>query len=107
MIKLFLNEIKDRYIRENFQKLSDLLANQPFLSEKSKWTFFQYTFAAAVTNFTIPHGLKFIPKDVVQLSATDGMVVTWNFSEFDRTNINVTTDGPGTVRAVIGYYQEG
>lgn len=68
---------------------------------------FELTFEEAQTNLKLPHGLGFAPKDVIQTSLTGSGTLTWNYSLFDKTDLNLTTTGPCTVRAFIGTYQAG
>jgi hypothetical protein len=104
VIKFFLAEIADRYVRENFQKISDYLQSDLFA--RGKFSFFEYSFTAAAANLTLPHGLKFTPKDVIELHASNGVTVTWHYDNFTRTTIELSSSGAGTVRAYIGRYGE-
>ena len=104
MIDLFINEISDPPTRENFRRIFEAFKTKVFL--KGDWRFVEIPFLGAVTNFKFPHGLSFIPKDVIQTSKTGAGSITFNYSSFDRTNISITTTGACTVRAFIGSYRE-
>lgn len=62
------------------------------------------------TNAThlVPHGLGFLPTDVIQTSVVGGTVV-WNYASFTTTNLSLTISGVATggctVRAFIGAYK--
>lgn len=105
MIKLFVNEIEDGIIRDNFRRLQKELTETQIIL-KGQWRFVELTFEAAVTNFKYPHKLNFVPKDVIQTATSGAMAVIWNYDLFDRTNIDITTSEGGTVRAFIGSYAE-
>lgn len=104
MINLRIEEIQDAATRENFQKLEEIFKVFPLL--KGEWRFITLTFTGAVTNYKYIHGLGFIPKDVIQTSKTGAGTLTWNYSSFNRTSIDITTTGACSVRAFIGSYKE-
>jgi hypothetical protein len=102
MLKLFFKEIIDNYVRENFKRLEAYLMSQAILS--GNWRFVEITFAAAVTNSKYKHNLNFTPRDVIQTSKTGAGTLTWNYSLFDETNLDITTTDACVVRAFIGKY---
>lgn len=104
MIKFFLQEIKDLFVRENFISLNRLLRSEATL--KGNFKFFTYTFTAAATGATIQHTFGFVPKDVILLSVTNGATVTFNYDNFTRTTIEVTSDAATTFRAFFGKYED-
>lgn len=104
MINLRLEEITDPLIRDNFLRLDRALKEFTFL--KGNWRFVEIEFAGAVTNYKFPHGLNFMPRDVLQTSKTGAGSLTWNYDSFDRTNLDITTTGACTVRAFVGSYRE-
>ena len=107
--EFILKDVDDVYIRENFKRLTVFLQEFPLF--RGEWAFFEKTFTAAVTDLDIAHGLGFTPKDVI-LTGVSGAgvtgfgIITFNFDEFDETNINVTTTGACTVRFFLGAYKE-
>ena len=106
MIKLLVKETVDEITRQNMQRIQkEFTETQVIL--KGEWKFFSITFAGAVTNFKYPHKFTFTPKDVLQTSVTGAGSVTWNYSLFDKTNLDITTTGACVVRAFIGSYLEG
>lgn len=103
MILLKLSkDIEDESSRDNFKKLQDFLSSIPLL--KGDFKFFEISVSSAVTNFKFKHNLSFIPMDVLQTYVSGGVSVTWNYDSFDRTNVDITTDGATTIRAFIGRY---
>jgi hypothetical protein len=110
-LNLYIREIADYFLRENFRKISDLEKERPFLSEN--FTFFEITLTGNITNFRYKHNLNYTPKDVVTLHvSTSGSTVgtlTWNYKSFDATFLDLTTASWGasdtiTIRAFIGRY---
>jgi hypothetical protein len=106
MIKLLVKEIEDDRSRENFKRIQkEFTENQIIL--KGQWRFFELIFTGAVTNFKQKHLLTFVPKDIIQTSIIGAGTLTWNYSLFDRENLDITTTGACTVRAFVGRYEEG
>lgn len=103
MIKLQDSTIQDRYIRENFRILEKAVNSETFLTGEFK--FFEIDFTAARTNFKFPHNLGFLPKDIIQTSLIGTGTLTWNYTDFDDTFVDITTSGACTVRAFIGRQQ--
>lgn len=105
IIKLFLNEVEDQYLLENFIRLEDFINAQTFF--KGQFKHFDINIPAAVTNFKFKHNLGFQPRDVIQTLLTGAGLLTWNYDKFDAKFLDITTTGPVTVRAFIGTYREG
>jgi hypothetical protein len=103
MLKLFNNEITDPFIKENFERLTKIINNQPLM--RGEWEFFEVSFPAAVTNFKFKHNLGFKPRDVIETSKIGAGSITFNYSAFDATNIDITTSGALTVRFFAGSYR--
>jgi hypothetical protein len=102
--ELLLKDIQDVYIRENFRRITLFFQDFPFF--RGEWAFFEREFAGAVTNEEVAHGLGFKPLDVIQTSKIGAGSITFNFSLFTDTHINVTTTGACTVRFFVGAYKE-
>jgi len=105
MREIELNDIEDLTVRNNFEVIQDGFREQPIL--KGKWKFFEISFDGVVTNEKYPHNLGFQPKDILQTSTTGVGDITFNYSSFDKENLDITTSGACTVRAFIGTYEEG
>ena len=104
MKPLLIKEIEDKWVRENFQRLQDFIRLEALF--KGNWKFLEITMTAAVTNRDFEHGLGFQPKDVIQLSLTEGVTWDWKYSRFTPTTVRFTTSGAGTIRALVGRYEE-
>ena len=105
IIKLFLNEVEDQYLLENFIRIEDFINGQVMF--KGQFQHFEIVIPAAVTNFKFKHNLGFQHKDVIQTSVIGAGVLTWNYDKFDAKFLDITTTGPVSVRAFIGAYKEG
>lgn len=100
--ELAISQIKDIYIRKNFELLSDYFSkNNQLLGFK----FFEQVFDKAVTNFRLSHGLGFVPKDVIitKLVPQDTLVLL-NEGLFDASTIDISVSGPCTIRFFVGAY---
>lgn len=106
MIRLLTETIADTTQRDLLNSLLDQLNAIPLI--KGNWQFVTFTVRTATSNYKFPHQLGFKPKDVIALSVVGGGTITWNYSDFTDTHIDVTTAGGSvTVRAFVGTYQEG
>lgn len=106
MINLLVKETEDKITRENMKRIQNELTSVQVML-KGQWFFLELTFTAAVTNFKYPHKLTFVPTDIIQTSLIGAGALTWNYSLFDRTNLDITTTGACVVRAFVGAYTEG
>lgn len=104
MIRLFIGEIADSFISENFKKISDYFTQNVW--DRGKFFFLEYEFKSAVTNMPVSHTANFTPKDVILLSVSGGQTVSFSYDLFDKNNIYVTTSGPCKIRAFVGRYSE-
>lgn len=100
MLNLELAGVQDAYSRENFRSLRDELSANPLT--RNLWHLRELTFLAAVTNLLVPHGLKFLPKDIIITSTIGAGQLTINYSKTDLTNLNLTTTGACVVRLLLG-----
>jgi hypothetical protein len=100
MLELLLPEVKDTYVRENFQRVQNLHDQNPLM--RGQWVMKEYEFIGAVTNQKVPHGLSFQPKDVLLTRITGVGTITLNHDKFDLTNLDFTTTGPCVVRLLVG-----
>lgn len=104
VLKLFFSEIKDQYIRDNFRKIVEYLTGKAIL--QGEYRFYEIVIPSAVTNYKFAHNLGFVPKDVLQTSKTGAGTLTWNYTLFDRDNLDITTSGACTFRGYIGRHRE-
>lgn len=105
MINIPVKDITDTTLRKAFEEIVRFTSANSILS--GEWKFLEITLDSAVTAYKYPHNLPFAPVDVIQVSITGTGSLTWNYSAFDSTHLNLTTTGPCKVRAFIGYYKEG
>lgn len=96
--------IEDKPVRVAFRQLQEFLQKDTNLLG---FEHFEIVIDRAVTNFKYPHNLGFLPKDVLVTSLIGAGILTWNYSSFDETNLDLTTTGPVTVRAYIGAHIRG
>lgn len=115
-LNLYIREIADYFLRENFRKITDMEKKSVFLDKN--FTFFEIQITGSKTNFRWPHNLSFVPKDVIQtdlvIKTAAGLVSTgtlvWNSYLFNDTFLDITTTAANatdilTVRAFIGRYE--
>lgn len=89
-------------LQQNFEDLRGFILEQPLLNGEFRHC--EITLDKAVTDYKFQHRLNFIPKDVIQTFLTEGVTLTWAYDHFDRTNIQLTTSAPCTVRFLVGRY---
>ena len=103
MQRIDLSRIDDEYTREALELLYDeLLFKQPLL--RGLWEFREFEVEGAATH-TIKHNLNFIPTDVLLISYK-GSSPSFNFSDFTREKISITTAGDSTFRCFLGKYED-
>lgn len=104
--KLYISQLEDPYLQQNFNTLGEQFGIIPFL--KGEWKFLEFTVKASGSNQKIEHKLGFQPKDVLLLSVVNGSI-TFNYGSFskDFLDVNATvTTSPMTVRVFVGRYTE-
>lgn len=103
MLKLYFREILDQFSKENFRRLEENDENDQI--KKAQWEFKEITFTTAVTNFKYAHHLDFVPRDIIQTSITGVGSLTFNYANFDETNLDITTTNACVVRFFVGRFQ--
>jgi hypothetical protein len=103
-IDLILKDIEDKYVRENFFRLSKYIREQVVLD--GQWKFYELEFLGAVSNFRYKHGLTFIPKDTIILAIDGDRNFYFNYDLFDAEFIDITCYGPCRIRFLAGAYRE-
>jgi len=101
---LFLDEVKDEYIRENFKFIADYIRDFPL--EKGQFKFFKIEVSSPLTNFKWPHKLGYQPKDVIQTYVSNGATITWNYDSFTNELLDLDASTACTIRAFVGRYEE-
>ncbi len=103
-IQLRLNSIESfNDVRDALQKIKEAFDNATILN--GQFQFYTITFKGAITNFKYSHNLPFTPMDVLQTSITGTGTVTWNYSLFSPSQLDLTSTGPCVVRAFIGRFK--
>ena len=100
--EFFTEEIKDPAAQESHQKVANALRDNDLVA--APWKFMEIAITGAVTSLAIPHGLSYVPKDIIQTSLTGAGSLTWIYDKFDATNLYLTTTGTLTVRCFIGRF---
>lgn len=96
-------QIKDPYTQDNFKTLEDYINQHPLF--KGLFSFYEIAIPMGA-NFKFRHRLKFVPKDVIFLSCTNGATVTFNYDSFDNEFIDVTASALTRARFFLGRYEE-
>lgn len=99
--QLLIKEIKDIFLRTNFQNL------QTYFQQNNQllgFNFFEAVFTKAQSNLLIAHGLKTVPLDIITTQVTGAGQVTFNYGLFDSSNINISSTGAARVRFFAGTY---
>jgi hypothetical protein len=100
--KLFVKEIKDEFVQENFKRVEDYYRKDPL--DRSNFEFLEVNIPSAVTASAFPHFLGYMPKDVILMHNLNNASVTFHYSLFDKTNLYITSSGITTLRMLIGRY---
>ena len=103
-MKLFVTQILDRYVRENFMEIDRYMADLVFT--RGDYKFMQLVAGKSGTH-TFYHGLGFTPKDIMLLSVRndDAASVTFHYDDFNKDTISVTTDAGCTIRIYLGNHR--
>jgi len=104
-LNLLLDFIKDESTQQALENLQDYLDVQAFI--KPEWQFFERDFAAAVTNERIKHTLGGLPKDIILTSKIGAGSVTFEYEDFTKDFIIVSTSGAAKIRFFVGTYVKG
>jgi hypothetical protein len=95
---LIIKDIKDIYLRKNFEELKSYFNTQNQLLD---FGFFEITFDKAETNKKIQHNLRFIPTDII-ITGAYGSGGQFNVGLFDLSSMDITTFGPCRIRFLAG-----
>lgn len=104
MLKLYVTQIEDQFVQENFKRIQQFTRDEPLVNGNFK--FFKITVPGAFTGRRFKHNLGFVPQDVLFLSATNGVIPVWKYDKFDVDFIEFDTSGATVIRAFIGKYLE-
>lgn len=90
----------DKNLKDLITALNAELNGNPFTSGKFKA--FEVELEGATANFEVRHGLGFIPKDIIQTSATGSGSVTWNYTLFTKEVVVLSVSNAVKVRFLAG-----
>jgi hypothetical protein len=96
----------DPYVKDNFRRLAEAIEREDLL--RGNFKFFEIVIAQpeGAINFSYPHNLGFVPKDILTLSASNNNpMVTWHFDSFTDTNLVLSTSDDCTIRCFVGTYK--
>lgn len=100
-----INQLTDRFIRRNFEKLRDFINKESLLDG---FRGFELTFTETHAHYKFRHGLGFLPKDLLQTSLIGSGTVIYNYSLSTDMELDLTITGavsstdPTTVRFIVG-----
>lgn len=100
MLDLIIPQVTDAIAQENFKRLQDEHRKNPLT--QGQWKLLEFTFGQAETNLKVPHGLNFLPKDIILTSKTGAGSLTINYDKTSATNLDLTTSGACVVRLLLG-----
>ena len=102
-LDLLNKEISDIYTRENFVRIKRELEAQQILG--GFFSFFEVEVTSLGVKVPIKHNLSFIPRDIIILSLEGDHNLYFNYEDFDKDNVYVTTKSPCRVRFLAGSYK--
>jgi hypothetical protein len=94
-----LEQIVDEFTRQSIQFIRDFIDQENVL--KGEFRHMEVTFNGSETR-VFPHGLGFIPKDIVQTSLVGASTITYNYSAFTKDNISITSTAACVLRFFVG-----
>lgn len=103
-VELILKDITDPYVRENFARLSRFISKQTIF--EGDFEFFEIEINQANTVVSIPHGLNFIPIDVVIMSIVGDYNFYFIHNLFTRSDLQIFVEGPVKLRFLAGLFKE-
>lgn len=111
-LKVLVNKIVGRDGKIDIKGLQDLLN---IINEKIQANIFSnfvgrkltVTLPGTVDDFSVPHGLKFIPNFAIIVKQVDGTpTVTFNFNKFTNKDMFISTDASVTIDVLVGRLDE-
>ena len=100
-LDLFTTQILDDVVRENFNRLITFFRLQNHLFN---FKFVELKIDKAETGLKFKHNLNYLPKDTILLSVTGPGLLTFNYNDFDKDTISLTTTDACVVRFFLGTY---
>lgn len=98
-----LNEISDKYVKENFQRIESANLQSPFTL--GDFRILTIDIPGAVSNLRYAHNLGFQPSDVWTTYRSEDEIETWNYTLFNSEFLDISATGAMTLRAVVGRFK--
>ena len=98
-LELYTKQIDDKYLRQNFEKISNAFNDLVFTLGDFK--FYEFTIKGARDSFRLYHKLGFNPNDIMVTKAI-GSSYQWDYSGFNDEYLTVQTTGDLYLRVFIG-----
>lgn len=99
-LRLVLRAIKDIYIRDALREIQETWNMHDIL--RGVFRKVEFTFDKAGT-FKVPHNQYFVPCDIIVTSLQGGLTnATINYDTITEETLEITVDGAGTVRMLMG-----
>lgn len=107
MKPLLIAQTTDPTLQENLRRIEDGVRSEPLV--KGQFKFFSFALAAPSYPATveIPHGLGFVPTEVLETQVSPGATVDWEYALFTNVNLVATLYVATAVRCYVGRYSEG
>lgn len=104
-LNLLLDYLEDENTQDALENLQDFLAGQPFI--EPEWQFYEREYTSAVTDAQIKHTLGGVPKDIILTSKIGAGSVTFEYEDFTKDFIVVSTTGAAKIRFFAGTFVKG
>lgn len=102
--KLYVNEIKDTFLRENFKRLEEYFRTQNQIGD---FHHFEIEFDGPEDNRVVRHPLAYVPRDVIVTKIVGSGGATFNFKDFTDEEISISSSGKIKIRFYVGSYFAG
>lgn len=100
---LILQQVGDPYVRKNFQSLAEYFGTQNQLLD---FKFFEQVFTKAQKGFKLAHGLSYIPLDILVTRISGPGTVTFQYGQFDLSNLVMDVTDACRLRFYAGTYSQ-
>lgn len=95
--------IEDTNVRESLQWIYEYLSDISLL--RGQFQHYSIEFPAPISDERIPHKLGFQPTDVILTSVTGNGAPTFEYDQFDKTSLVISTSGACVIRFFAGRYE--
>lgn len=98
--KPIFTEIENEGLRQIIRDIITDVNNEPLI--KGQFKFYEINILKAETNYTIKHGLGFLPKDVIVTYKSGSATYDIKYDLFTADHIVLSTTGAMSLRMYIG-----